>query len=188
MPTDTLSPEDVLSEWRTGNLEDLVELGISAAKAAQYERGLIFLAEAYRHLSTDKQRLSGSLLSFYGLCLALHRGRIKEAAEFCWLGVEKDHYNPDVYYNMARVWMAGRSRRKAVDALEKGLALDPKHPGLKRLRVEIGARKTPPLPFLHRDNPLNISLGKMRAKMREQKAGKSGSSDDGPPGAPRPAR
>ena len=81
MPTDTLSPEDVLSEWRTGNLEDLIELGISAAKAAQYERGLIFLAEAYRHVGRDQHRLSGPLISFYGLCLALHRGRIKEAAE-----------------------------------------------------------------------------------------------------------
>ncbi len=181
MPIDTLSPEDVLSEWRTGNLEDLIELGISAAQAAQYERGLIFLAEAYRHVGRDQQRLSGPLISFYGLCLALHRGRIKEAAEFCWLGVEKDHYNPDVYYNMARVWMAGRSRRKAVEALEKGLALDPKHPGLKRLMAEMGTRKAPVIPFLHRDNPLNVSLGKMRRR-------KSEPTTPGGPGSPRPAR
>jgi tetratricopeptide (TPR) repeat protein len=180
MPTDTLVPEEVLSEWRGDNLEELVELGVSAARAGQFERGLIFLAEAYRNLSREKHRLSGPLLSYYGLCLALHRGRIKEAAEFCWLGVEKDHYNPDVYHNMARVWMAGRSRRKAVEALEKGLALDPKHPGLKRLRQEMGSRKSPVLPFLHRDNPLNISLGRMRSKMREKPAAK--------PGTPRPAR
>jgi len=180
MPTDTLVPEEILSEWRGDNLEELVELGVSAARAGQFERGLIFLAEAYRNLSREKHRLSGPLLSYYGLCLALHRGRIKEAAEFCWLGVEKDHYNPDVYHNMARVWMAGRSRRKAVEALEKGLALDPKHPGLKRLRQEMGSRKSPVLPFLHRDNPLNISLGRMRSKMREKPPAK--------PGTPRPAR
>jgi len=186
MPIDTLSPAEVLSEWRTGNLEDLVEMGISAAKAAQYERGLIFLAEAYRHVGREQHRLSGPLLSFYGLCLALHRGRIKEAAEFCWLGVEKDRYNPDVHYNMARVWIAGRSRRKAVDALEKGLALDPKHSGLVRLMAEMGARKSPVIPFLHRDNPLNVSLGRMRRKIRDPKApagpGPAGS------GPTRPAR
>ena len=169
MAEDTLSPEVVLAEWRTGNLDDLVELGITAARASQYERGLVFLAEAYRHLSRDKHRQSGPLLSYYGLCLALHRGRIKEAAEFCWLGVEKDHFNPDAYYNMARVWMAGKSRRKAVEALEKGLALDPRHPGLKRLRTEFGARKSPVIPFLHRDNPLNVSLGKMRTRMKQKK-------------------
>ncbi len=181
MSTDTLSTEEVLSEWRSGNLEDLVELGISAAKAAQFERGLIFLAEAYRHVGRDQHRLSGPLLSFYGLCLALHRGRIKEAAEFCWLGVEKDHFNPDVYHNMARVWMAGRSRRKAVEALEKGLALDPKHPGLKRLMAEMGMRKAPVIPFLHRDNPLNVSLGKMRKRSGEAKSPAG-------PGSPRTTR
>ena len=183
MAEDTLTPADVLSEWRTGNLDDLVELGIAAAKAGQYERGLIFLAEAYRHLSRDKHRQSGPLLSNYGLCLALHRGRIKEAAEFCWLGVEKDHYNPDAYYNMARVWIAGRSRRKAVEALEKGLALDPRHPGLTRLRKEFGSRHAPVIPFLHRDNPLNISLGRMRSRMKQAKAAARPS--DPRPGAPR---
>ena len=73
MASDTLAPAEVLAEWKTGNLEDLVEMGISAARKAHYERGLVFLAEAYRHLSREKHRLSGPLLSFYGLCLALHR-------------------------------------------------------------------------------------------------------------------
>lgn len=169
MPNDTLSPDTVLAEWKSGDLEDLVQLGIYAARQAEYERGLVFLAEAYRHLSREKHRLSGPLLSYYGLCLALHRGRIKEAAEFCSLGVEKDRYNPDAHYNMARVWVAGRSRRKAVDALEKGLALDPKHTGLRKLRAEMGTRKTPVIPFLHRDNPLNVSLGKLRARRTAEK-------------------
>lgn len=169
MPTDTLSPETVLAEWKTGNLEDLVTLGVAAARQGDFERGLIFLAEAYRNLSHEKQRLTGPLLSYYGLCLALHKGRIKEAAEFCWLGVEKDHFNPDAYHNMARVWMAGRSRRKAVEALERGLALDPKHAGLLKLRAEFGTRKPPVLSFLHRDNPLNVSLGRMRKRMGDKK-------------------
>lgn len=171
MPIDTLSHEAVLAEWQTGNFEDLVEMGIRAARAGEYERGLIFLAEAYRNLSRVNHRLSGPLLSYYGVCLALHRGRIKEAAEFCSLGAEKDHYNPDAWYNLARVWVAGRVRRKAVDALERGLALDSKHPGLVRLRLEVGVRKTPVIPFLHRDNPLNVSLGKMRARKRDAAKG-----------------
>ena len=32
MPIDTLTPEAVLAEWRSGNLEDLVELGVAAAR------------------------------------------------------------------------------------------------------------------------------------------------------------
>ena len=185
MSTDELSPETVLAEWNTGNIEDLVQLGVEAAKAGQYERGLIFLAEAYRHLSHDRHRLSGPLLTSYGLCLALHRGRIKEAAEFCWLGVERDRYNPDAYHNMARVWIAGRSRRKALDAIEKGLAVEPRHGALLRLQAEIGVRKRPVIPFLHRDNPLNVSLGRARAKMNAQKAVGPGK---GNPRSSRPTR
>lgn len=190
MTIDTLAPEVVLAEWKSGDLEDLVQMGITAARASSYERGLIFLAEAYHHLSRDQHRLSGPLLSYYGLCLALHRGRIREAAEFCGLGVEKDRYNADVHHNMARVWMAGRSRRKAVESLERGLALDPKHTGLLLLRRELGARKTPVLPFLHRDNPLNISLGRLRARMKEQRktAASLGPGRGASRGPSRPAR
>jgi tetratricopeptide (TPR) repeat protein len=174
MVVDTLSPFAVLAEWRTGNLEDLVQLGITAARAGQYERGLIFLAEAYRHLGREHQRLSAPLLSHYGLCLALHRGRIKEAAEFCTFGIDKDRFNADAYHNMARVWLAGRSRRKAVEAVQRGLALDSHHKGLRELQQRIGVRHSPVLPFLHRDNPLNVSLGRMRAKMKAKKAAKDG--------------
>jgi len=171
MQADTLSPFAVLAEWKTGNLEDLVHLGIAAARARQYERGLVFLAEAYRHLGRENHRLSAPLLSHYGLCLALHRGRIKEAIEYCTIGLDRDRFNADAYHNMACVWFAGRSRRKAVEAIEKGLSLDPNHKGLLQLRQDIGVRKSPVIPFLHRDNPLNVSLGKMRARMRAKKAG-----------------
>lgn len=180
MVVDTLSHSAVLAEWKTGNPEDLVQLGVTAARAGEYERGLIFLAEAYQHLGRDHARLSGPLLSYYGLCLALHRGRIKEAAEYCAFGIDKDRFNADAYYNMARVSIAGRVRRKAVDAIAKGLALDGRHKGLLQLQERLGVRGTPVIPFLHRDNPLNVSLGRMRAKMKAKNGPKG-------PGA-RPAR
>lgn len=174
MPADTLSPPDVLAEWKTGALEDLVQLGIGAARAGQYERGLIFLTEAYQHLGREHARLSAPLLSYYGLCLALHRGRIKEAAEYCTFGIEKDRFNADAYFNLARVSIAGRSRRKAVEALERGLAVDPRHKGLRDLQQQLGVRHSPVIPFLHRDNPLNVSLGKMRAKAKTRPPGGEG--------------
>lgn len=180
MPTDTLAPDTVLAEWKTDSLEDLVQMGVAAARAGEHERGLIFLAEAYRHLGKEHARLSAPLLSHYGLCLALHRGRIKEAAEFCTFGIEKDRFNPDAYLNMARVWLAGRSRRKAVEAVARGLAVDGRHKGLLQLQKQIGVRKTPVIPFLHRDNPLNVSLGRMRARMKEKPPGKGPGEGPGP--------
>jgi hypothetical protein len=68
-----------------------------------------------------------------------------------------------------------------VEALDRGIALDPKHTGLKHLKAEMGTRKSPVIPFLHRDNPLNVSLGKMRRRKDELKPPAS-------PGSSRPAR
>lgn len=170
MGIDTLDPGVVLSEWTSGDPFDLVEMGIDAAKGGGFERGLIFLAEAYRHLSRDMNaKLPASLLSYYGLCLALHKGKTKEGANFCQLALEKEFFNADHYLNLARVWESARSRRKMVEALEKGLARDPQHTGLLRMKAVLGMRRRPVLPFLHRDNPLNIRLGKIRHRLHQQR-------------------
>jgi hypothetical protein len=150
---------------------ELVQLGIAAAREEQWERGLLYLSEAYRRLQTQKDaKVPPAALSFYGLCLAVGKGRVKEAAEFCALAIEKEFYNGDHYANMARVWVAGRARRKAIEAVEKGLTVDPAHKGLHQLRSSLGVRKRPVLPFLHRDNPLNVSLGRVRHTMRVKRA------------------
>ena len=171
MAFDTLDPAELLAEWTSGDPHDLVTMGISAASGGSFERGLVFLAEAYRQLSREKDpKHPPALLSNYGLCLALHKGKIKEGAEFCQLAVEKEFYNGDHFLNLARVWQAGGSRRKAVEAIERGLAKDPRHMGLLRLKVSIGLRRRPVIPFLHRDNPVNIRLGKLRHRLRTAKA------------------
>lgn len=163
MSEDTLSLEDVLREAGTDDPQEWIRRGIEAARAKQFEKGLVFLAEAYRRLSREKDgKIPPAALSFYGLCLAMHKGRVKEAAEFCQIAVEREFYNPEHYLNLGQVWIVGRSRRKAVDALDRGLAIDPNNADLHRARSSLGIRKRPVLPFLHRDNPLNVTLGRMR--------------------------
>lgn len=147
---------------------EMVRLGIEAARKENYEAGLALLAEAYRHLVTDREgKLPPSALSYYGLCLALHTGKTREAVNFCQLAVEKEFYNPESYLNLARVWDVARNRRKAIEVLEKGLSIDARHKGLITLRVRMGVRKGPVLPFLDRDNPVNVTLGRVRASIRK---------------------
>jgi hypothetical protein len=52
-----------------------------------------------------------------------------------------------------------------VAAVERGLKLDPDHPGLLTLQKEIGTRRRPVLRFLDRDHPVNVFLGRMRHNM-----------------------
>jgi hypothetical protein len=163
MPKDTLDPRVVLHESGSDDPIEFVRLGVEAARGEDYERGLIFLGEAYHRAAASHEGKFPSLaLSYYGLCLALHKGKIRDGAEFCQLAIDKEFYNSEHYLNLARIWLAGRSRRKAVDAIQRGLAIDPLHPVLKRLQDEIGRRRKPVLAFLHRDHPLNVTLGRMR--------------------------
>jgi hypothetical protein len=64
---------------------------------------------------------------------------------------------------MAKIYLLAESRRKAYEELERGLALAPSHPDLKRLQRDMGVRQRPVIGFLSRDNPLNVKLGKARA-------------------------
>lgn len=173
MAEDTLDAAEVLATANSGDPAELIHNGVSAARTGGFEQGLIFLSEAYRLLQGDPAKFSPVALSSYGVCLAKRKGRIKEAAEFCQLAIEREFYNPEHYANMAKVWIQGRARRKAVDAIERGLQIDPGNKGLKKLREEIGIRRRPVIPFLHRDNPLNITLGRMRHRIREKRLQKS---------------
>lgn len=163
MPTEPSGPVNILELAGTDDPQDLLRLGIAAAREQNYDRGLTFLSEAYRRFSArSESAVPPAALSYYGLCLALNKGRVKEAAEFCQLAIQKEFYNSEHYLNLARVWAAGRARRKAVEAIDRGLAVDPHNGALQRFRVELGVRKRPVLPFLHRDNPLNVTLGRVR--------------------------
>ena len=166
MPDYSLKPEAVLSQCGTRDPQEFIRLGIAAARKDDFERGLIYLEEAHRLLvGKDGARDSfpAAAFSYYGLCLALHRGRVKDAANFCQVALDLEFYSAENYANLARVWIAGRSRKKAIDALERGLAVDPRNQSLARLRLSLGVRKKPVIPFLGRNNPLNVTLGKMRS-------------------------
>lgn len=173
MPPEKIDPAATLRECGTDDPMDLVRLGVAAAREENFERGLIFLADAYRRFSArGESAVPASALSYYGLCLALNKGRVKEAAEFCQLAIQREFYTPEHYLNLAKVWAAGRSRKKAIDALDRGLVASPGNQSLLRYRAALGVRRSPVLPFLGRDNPLNVTLGRVRHTMRERKTGK----------------
>jgi hypothetical protein len=62
--------------------------------------------------------------------------------------------------------MAGGSRRRAVTALDLGLAVQPGNRSLQHFRGMLGVRRPPVLRFLGRDHPINVALGRLRQRMR----------------------
>lgn len=142
-----------------------LEEAIRAARAEDFLRAYTIFLDIYG--TDDSPRIQtpkdASGLSFFGLCIALVRKQqIKLAIELCRRAIELEFYNPDHYANLARVYNAAGNRKKAVDAAEQGLKLHPEDEYLTNVRASLGVRAAPPLPFLDRANPINVTLGQAR--------------------------
>jgi tetratricopeptide (TPR) repeat protein len=138
---------------------------IRAARAEEFLRALNLFLDIYG--TDDAPRIQtpkdASGLSFFGLCIALVRKQqIKLAIDLCRRAIELEFYNPDHYANLARVYSAAGNRKKAVETADEGLRLHPEDEYLINVRNSLGVRAAPPLPFLDRSNPINVTLGQAR--------------------------
>ena len=138
-----------------------VEEAIEATQEEDYLRGLTLFMDVYGTedsppLQTAK---AASGLSYFAVCLALVQKKFKVAVDLCRRAIDLEFYNGDHYANLARVYLAAGSRKKALETVEAGLKLAPEHEGLAKVRQEIGIRRRPAVPFLDRSHPINVSLG-----------------------------
>ncbi|MGV8039376.1 MAG: hypothetical protein AB2L07_04645 [Thermoanaerobaculaceae bacterium] len=166
MVRESLDPVAVLAEAGSEDPAEMSRLGIAAARRQDFERGYILLREAYdRYQRIGDAKHMAPVLSYYGLCLAMFRSRYREGAQFCQAAIDREFFRAEYYYNLAQVWVVGRSRRRAIEAIQRGLSVEPSHAALRELEEELGRRRQPVFRFLSRDNALNRSLGRLRHRV-----------------------
>jgi predicted Zn-dependent protease len=123
--------------------------------------------EAFEHLSraylSDPQ--NARYRSSYALALALVRGQFMGAVELARAAIRQEFYNPDLYLQLARIYLAFDFRAEAVRFLRRGLMVDPEHERIQRKLRELGVRRRPPLRFLPRNHPVNRLLGRLQARV-----------------------
>lgn len=130
------------------------------------------LEEGYRVLravaASDElpPELPGRYFSYLGLCIAGFEARYNEGVKLCQKGIEMEFFQPENYINLARTYMMLKSRRLALRAIRDGLRIDPGNRLLIELRRDLGVRKKPVVPFLHRDHGINQMLGRWRHRRR----------------------
>ena len=139
--------------------------GIALCREGDWDRGLQLLSRVAEGRS-EGQELPGTVYSYLGYGVARYQRRIRDGFKLCEHAVKVQYYEPTNHMNLARVQLLMKDRRGAVSSIARGLKLDPNHRGLKELRVEIGVRKRPIIPFLSRTNPLNVFLGRLRHGFR----------------------
>ncbi len=133
--------------------------GIQAVREEEYLLGLSLLSDAYAS-RRDVPPPDG--LSYYGLCVALVQKKIKPAVDLCKKAIELQFYHAEHYANLARVYVAGENRKKALSTIDAGLKISPEDEALLALRRELGLRRKPAIPFLPRGNAINVMLGRAR--------------------------
>ena len=95
-----------------------------------------------------------------------HTQELRRGLELCKRAQSSDPRNPYIYWCMAKLQLLNRSRKDAIETVEKGLRAAPDNFILLRLRKKLGVRQAPPLPFLHRDHRLNVRLGRLMHRLK----------------------
>src|SRR4051794_24301519 len=100
-----------------------IDLAIEATRDEEFLKGLTLFLDVYGNDAAPpiKNPKDASALSYFGLCLAMVHRKFKEGVELCKRSIDLEFYNGDHYANLARVYIAGNNRKKAVETAEAGL-------------------------------------------------------------------
>ena len=145
---------------RRTEISEPLARGLDLCRGGEWERGLAVLGRLAQ--TADKSSLPGLFYSYLGYGIARCERRIKEGIKLCQHAIKVEFYQPENYLNLARSQLLANDRRGAVQAIQRGLKVDPNHLDLLDLAHEIGVRRRPVLSFLSRDNFLNRLLGRLR--------------------------
>lgn len=143
------------------DVQSASKTGVELCRAGKWQEGMAYLAKVTRRGELS-DTLPGEFYTFLGYGLARYKKKHREGLKLCRYGVKKQPHQPDNYLNLARVYVLQRNRRLAVKSLERGMAVDSSHAGLREFRDEIGYRLRPVIGFLPRKSAINKWLGKRR--------------------------
>jgi predicted negative regulator of RcsB-dependent stress response len=141
-----------------------------------FQKGLHFLAHhsldqaavCFENALTLEQQSGGEppakLLSYCGYTLAFARKKWNDGLKLCKAAVEKEFFNPDLFFNLGDIYLTRGDKKNAHLAFKRGLTLAPDHPKIRSRMMEMGVRKTAVIPLLSRDNFLNKILGALFRK------------------------
>lgn len=144
------------------NGRDLLRTGMTATEAGKYRKGYDALGTFY---GSGLDGLPADGLSHYGLCVAVVEKQTRKGVELCQAAISAQFYQTVHYANLVKLYLERDDRRNAVKTLQLGLRRMPGDARLHELRRTMGYRRSPVIPFLGRDNIINVILGKFRASL-----------------------
>lgn len=131
----------------------VVEKGISFAREGRFFEALKVFDEDLCFTQHP------TAMSYYAVSLANVEGNYDKAISLCLMAAEKEFYNPEIYWNLGRIFLLNGQKSVAVKAFRKGLKIDDTHNALLQEMRTMGLRRRPIVSFLPRQNMVNKFLG-----------------------------
>jgi Flp pilus assembly protein TadD len=107
-------------------------------------------------------------LSFLGLAMARSEKKWMEATKLCEDALQLKRKELQLHLNLAEVYAVSGKRDSAIAVLDQARESFGPNPRLMKARSRVEKRKSPILPFLPRQNMLNVTLGKLRHRASKQ--------------------
>jgi len=125
------------------------------------EKSLHFFQLAYESVNRS-DIYHNKYASYCGMVRLINGDR--GGLDLCREVAHSEMHDADVFLNLARAEWHLRNRKKTVIALKKGLQIDSRHPGILKMREDLGIRKHKPLSVFSRNNVINNFIGKLLRK------------------------
>jgi predicted Zn-dependent protease len=153
---------DMVTMLRSANSEGLrvFKNGVKMLRGNAPHSALVYFRKA-----VEQEPHNPYYISFLGVALARAEGKWQEAEKLCQEALRIRRQQPQLYANLAEVYLRACRRDQAVDALLEGLHYSPSDLRLNRMLAELGVRREPVLSFLPRNHLLNRGLGRLRHRL-----------------------
>lgn len=134
------------------------ENGLDAMRAQDYKGAVRDFEKAVN--SIDEHHVQYNRIASY---LGLARVLINDESGLllCRDAASNEMANGDIFLNMACAEWHCENRKRAIDAINKGLDIEPDHHQLQQVMSKFDSRKRSIINFLARDHPFNRILGRI---------------------------
>ena len=134
--------------------EKFFTMGMESLKTGDTSSALDFLEKA---VSLERNSLYCSNLA---ICLAKEKREFKKAVSLCKEAIKKDPKNPLHFLNLGRIHLMANEKKDALRIFNMGLRYGENRDIIAELN-KFDRRRSPLIPFLARENPVNKVLGKL---------------------------
>jgi tetratricopeptide (TPR) repeat protein len=136
------------------------KLGVSLLRKGYSAEALEYLQRA-----AELKQQNPYYLSFLGVSMGRAQGKWTTAIDLCKTALGMRRNEPQLYVNLAEVYVSAGRRDRAVETLDTAVKYCGRDASIGRMRGKLGKRLSPVLPFLERDNLVNRRLGELRQRL-----------------------